>query len=316
MGQSSSNHSRTGRIPPAKSALIENAKLSEEKLPDGFKLLHGRGFKETGSPVYMLPNDGSEADRLNGQHYQFRYLMQGNYHVPLTEELEKGIKVIDVGCGTGIWTVEMAEQFPASHFTATDITDIYKNPTKIPSNCTFLQVDTRDGLPFEDNTFDYVFQRHSSICFPVDTWPIVLKELVRVAKPGAHIELVECAQILHDAGPSTARWAEHLFRTLMMRGVNARYVASMESALEAAGMVDIYHDYQSAPVGWGPNAELGRLLKLNIMESIKGFRPQMTIALGIDDNEYDRFIENSEAELGTTHKTYFNIEMYTARKPA
>ncbi|RUS28191.1 hypothetical protein BC938DRAFT_482190 [Jimgerdemannia flammicorona] len=78
MGQSSSNHSRTGRIPPAKSALIENAKLSEEKLPDGFKLLHGRGFKETGSPVYMLPNDGSEADRLNGQHYQFRFVAQGS----------------------------------------------------------------------------------------------------------------------------------------------------------------------------------------------------------------------------------------------
>ncbi|RUP42718.1 hypothetical protein BC936DRAFT_138180 [Jimgerdemannia flammicorona] len=82
MGQSSSNHSRTGRIPPAKSALIENAKLSEEKLPDGFKLLHGRGFKETGSPVYMLPNDGSEADRLNGQHYQFSYDRSAVSQVP------------------------------------------------------------------------------------------------------------------------------------------------------------------------------------------------------------------------------------------
>ncbi|RUS26646.1 hypothetical protein BC938DRAFT_484313 [Jimgerdemannia flammicorona] len=63
-----------------------------EPVPKGFKWIDGRGFSEKGSPVYLLPNDGSESQRLNRQHYQIR-----NYHVPLKEELTKGIKVLDVG---------------------------------------------------------------------------------------------------------------------------------------------------------------------------------------------------------------------------
>lgn len=76
----------------------------------------------------------------------------------MEEALEHGIKVLDIGCGPGKWTLEMAKDFPASRFTGTDRAPVF--PKSSPySNCRFLQADTLKGLPFADNTFDYVFQR-------------------------------------------------------------------------------------------------------------------------------------------------------------
>ncbi|RUS24969.1 hypothetical protein BC938DRAFT_472818 [Jimgerdemannia flammicorona] len=38
------------------------------------KLIDGRQFKKSGSPVYLLPNDIGEFERLNMQHFLFSWL--------------------------------------------------------------------------------------------------------------------------------------------------------------------------------------------------------------------------------------------------
>lgn len=42
-------------------------------VPEGFRWIDGRVV----NAVYMLPNNGIERDRLNGQHFQFRFILQG-----------------------------------------------------------------------------------------------------------------------------------------------------------------------------------------------------------------------------------------------
>lgn len=84
----------------------------------------------------------------------------------------------------------MASQFPRSHFFGTDIKPLYPSSHPHP-NCKFQIVDTLKGLPFDDDTFDYVFQRCQALSYPEKTWPNVIDELVRVTKPGGTIELGE-----------------------------------------------------------------------------------------------------------------------------
>ena len=87
---------------------------------------------------------------------------------------------------------ELAKEFPNSTFTGTDITNVFMaSEPRAPSNCTFLEADTLKGLPFDDNTFDFVFQRLNVTCFKQTEWPVVLREMVRVAKPGGYIESSE-----------------------------------------------------------------------------------------------------------------------------
>lgn len=93
------------------------------------------------------------------------HLQHGNYNAPIEDNFINGIKALDVGCGSGRWTIDMAEDYPASHFTGIDIVTDILPKTGYPENCTFLRANTLKGLPFEDNTFDFVFQRYVHFYF-------------------------------------------------------------------------------------------------------------------------------------------------------
>lgn len=65
-------------------------------------------------------------------------------------------------------------------------------PTTIrPENVNFEIYNVLSGLPYPDNTFDFVNMRFMLSAFAVSDWPVVLKETYRVLKPGGVIELME-----------------------------------------------------------------------------------------------------------------------------
>jgi SAM-dependent methyltransferase len=129
--------------------------------------------------------------------------------------LDKGIRVLDAGCGGGTWILvsisarllvvhtaereiliispqpqEMANEYPSSEFTGVDISVGW--PTEIrPRNSDFVVGNIVNELPFEDNTFDFVYMRLVGMGISNDEYPIVLSHIYRVLKPGGWIELVE-----------------------------------------------------------------------------------------------------------------------------
>src|SRR5690348_6845196 len=62
---------------------------------------------------YVLPKDLEDGNRLDFQHYFFRQAMRGYYLAPLHPENVHTI--LDVGCGTGRWPIEIAQLFPHAH---------------------------------------------------------------------------------------------------------------------------------------------------------------------------------------------------------
>ncbi|RCH89750.1 hypothetical protein CU097_001724, partial [Rhizopus azygosporus] len=70
---------------------------------------------------YVLPNNDDEVDRLHQQHWILKYIFGCNYHAPIHNLLEKGIKVLDSGCGPATWCFDMAEAYPNSKFQGIDI---------------------------------------------------------------------------------------------------------------------------------------------------------------------------------------------------
>lgn len=106
--------------------------------------------------------------------------------------LKPGDKVLDLGCGPGLWTIMIAEKVkPNGKVIGIDICkelleyaekNIRKNPLK--KIIKFQQNDFND-LPFEDNTFDVVFFGN---CFAYVTNPMqVLEEQKRIVKDGGRI---------------------------------------------------------------------------------------------------------------------------------
>src|SRR5258708_4957512 len=136
---------------------------------------------------YILPKDMREASRLDFQHFLLRVVLGGNYLAPL----QQPETILDVGSGSGRWALEMARDFPQAHVTACDLLKQESQGSSAPLNVHFVQGDLLKGLPSPAQSFVFVHQRLLCRAIPRLSWPGVVRELVRVTKPGGWIELVE-----------------------------------------------------------------------------------------------------------------------------
>lgn len=106
--------------------------------------------------------------------------------------------ILDLGTGPGTWCIEMASQFPDREIIGVDI-----NPDMIQyaqtvaqlgklQNIRFDVVDvTNYPLPFKDNQFGIVSSRYIGSFVERDTWPLLLKECLRILQPGGLLILNE-----------------------------------------------------------------------------------------------------------------------------
>ncbi|CAG8714992.1 18390_t:CDS:2, partial [Racocetra fulgida] len=150
-----------------KAASTNTTNTSDE---EGFRIVGGRKFHDPNTIKYPYPVDDEESDRLHLQHFWTRYIWQSNFSAPIENLLNyHEPTILDIG-------------YPNANIVGLDIT--VQQPTQIkPSNFTFVKANVLDGLPFDDNTFDYVFQRYMIGGYPKEKWPFVINELVRVLKP-------------------------------------------------------------------------------------------------------------------------------------
>src|SRR5262245_56879619 len=129
----------------------------------------------TGDAPYLLPhhaNEPAEIDRLDVQHYALQEQLGTNHLAPL----EQPARILDVGCGTGLWAYELGAEFPSARVVGLDLVPS-KRPW--PADYRFVRGNLLQGLPFADDRFDFVHQRFLMIGVPVRFWQVVVQDLVR-----------------------------------------------------------------------------------------------------------------------------------------
>lgn len=180
-----------------------------------FRWVRGRRYVE--GTVMIGPKDAGGDQFLDFQHYIVRQVLGGNHQAPL----ERPGMILDVGCGTGRWAVEMAAEFPGARVVGFDlVTPANVEPMLVPlgslaENVMFVEGDATNGLPFPDRTFDYVHMQLLYSDLPARHWPALVNEMVRVTRPGGWIECIEPAEAIHDPSPVyalTASWIAALCR--------------------------------------------------------------------------------------------------------
>ena len=82
----------------------------------------------------------------------------------------------------------MTNEYPLSEFTGIDKTKLFPSLIK-PSNLNFIHANILEGLPFQQNHFDFVYLNIVEPRYTKEQWAFIISELIRVAKPGGYIEV-------------------------------------------------------------------------------------------------------------------------------
>jgi SAM-dependent methyltransferase len=244
---------------------------------------------------YLLPKDAQEDERLRFQHYALHHAFGNHYLAPLSPETRT---ILDVGCGTGIWAIDMAQQFPQAQIIGVDIA-LTSLPRVLPETCLFAHADILQGLPFPSHQFDFTHQRLLVLAIPAPRWPDVVRELVRVTRPQGWIELLEVGTTVQHAGPATERllgWIRDISQAL---GIELTMVTHLADLLKQAGCQAV--EAQDIPVPLGSWAgRSGEMLKLDTLRVFQALRPRTTIPPA----EFDAMLNAAADEWEQNHACY------------
>lgn len=259
------------------------------------------------SAKYLFPRHPAEIHRLDVQHFAMREAIGANHVAPVTDPR----RILDTGCGTGQWGFEICDQFPSATVVGIDL--VPGKPER-PARYRFVKGDLLQGLPFRSDQFDLVHQRFLVAGVPVLAWPALVGELVRTARPGGWVELVEARLTLDAAGPATLRVLQLAMTMAGALGLDTgRVVAdSLDGHLQQAGLADVTSRDLVLPVGeWG--GRVGALMATDIRSGytraieVLVSRGRLTMEEGME------LVQRSSQEFDQ-HRTTISCVIATGRK--
>ncbi|KAI5812276.1 S-adenosyl-L-methionine-dependent methyltransferase [Pyronema omphalodes] len=274
-----------------------------------------------GQDKYLMPNDDQEQDRLDLHHEILRLAWDDKlYEAPL----DSPQRILDIGTGTGIWAIDMAEKFPMAEVIGTDLSPI--QPSWVPPNCSFQVDDAMMDWTFRDDHFDFIHARN--ILSGVSNWEHLVQEMLRCTTPGGYIELCELdISFYSDDGSMRSDnpakiYIEHLRSALTKMGRPPIDLQFMKNLLLQAGFEDIVALQVKEPVGPWPRDSrmktLGAMVLLNMETAFESYgMAAFTRVLGMEIEKARAICD--EAKKATRNKNYHMYGHYFrvyGRKPA
>jgi len=195
LGRASSTSSHTG------SSGLTNVTSSDPPsvdtlLKQPFTQRNGRRYLRDLSLPYPLPCDLIELHRQTLRTMLLCQVFKGVVCSPVFRN-KPPKRVLEVGCGTGFWSVSAHKHFsrqgfPSVSFTGIDIASLSPHPeTEDDMDWRFVQHDLRKTLPFKDAEFDLVMVKDLSLVAPTGQiqQQQLMDEYIRLLKPGGVLEI-------------------------------------------------------------------------------------------------------------------------------
>ncbi|KAJ1565725.1 hypothetical protein HK096_011209 [Nowakowskiella sp. JEL0078] len=286
-------------------SVAENWKPRYEHMlrPDA-RLDNLRRFHNIENSPYPLPADIEEQDRLEIQHLIITHCFGRLFTMPIHDILQKpGAKVLDIGCGPGSWTRDVANKYPRCEVHAVDMAKTLFDEVTTLQNTFFKQGNILEGLPYPDNYFDAVFQRYLILGIPKDKWSFAINEIRRVTKVGGYIECMEPCPKSENLGPNALKLNEGSIQAINLRGIDTDIYWNLADHFKVAGLKVESEIPASFPIGWG--GKIGELNLLNAKMAYEGMKPFLIKAFGMSSQEFDKLSNDAMAEFSEL-KSYSN----------
>ncbi|KAK0387226.1 hypothetical protein NLU13_5539 [Sarocladium strictum] len=245
---------------------------------------NGRRYHAFREGQYVLPNDEPEQDRLDLQHHIWRLILGGRlYTAPLpAADTDPQLRILDLGTGTGIWAIDMADEFPNSDVFGTDLSPI--QPDWVPANCRFHVDDYEDEWTYrESEKFDYIHGR--ALSGTSADWSRFYGNVLQTLKPGGWVEMQEYDAYIFsdddsfDRAPWTKEWCEKLDGASKLFGKPFNVAKYHRQWMIDAGFQDVQELVYRIPIGpWAKDPtlkELGRFELIHMQMSVASHVPAL-----------------------------------------
>jgi len=196
-------------------------------------------------------------DRLDLQHQLWLFTLNNELFNAPTQTPQN---ILDIGTGTGIWAIEVANKYPTAHVIGTDLSPI--QPSFVPPNCEF-QIDDFDDDWNYSQTFDLIHARAMVTCFK-DPLSVIVPAFHSLA-PGGYLELQDFILPFRSidntlTGTKLSEWATSTFAASIKMGLSWDSSQHYSQYLEEAGFVDVVEQHFQWPLNQWPKGDHMKLL--------------------------------------------------------
>ncbi|KAF1842507.1 S-adenosyl-L-methionine-dependent methyltransferase [Cucurbitaria berberidis CBS 394.84] len=281
---------------------------------------NGRRYHKFREGEYWGPNDEVQNDQLDIAHHMFLILLHQKLHLAPIKEPKS---IIDLGCGTGIWCMDMADEHPGAEIIGVDLSPI--QPSFTPPNCKFEIDDVTSPWTYQPTQFDFVNIR--GLYGSIADWRALYAQAFNHMQPGGYIHQLEMSiQFKSDDGTLTpdhalSQWSDIFHEASKKFGKSFFEVWNLSTYIKDTGFTDVVEQIYKVPVnGWPADPhmkELGRWNFLHCTQGAEGWGLMLlTKVMGWSIEEAQVFIAKFRNGLKERRvHAYFEVVVIHARKP-
>ncbi|BDD61381.1 hypothetical protein MPDQ_001215 [Monascus purpureus] len=239
-----------------------------------YRFEHGRRYHAFRDGRYLMPNDEKEQDRMDILSYLFILALDGKlFLAPIGDHPQR---ILDLGCGTGQWAIDVGDMLPSAQVIGNDLSPI--QPSMVPPNVQFEVDDIESDWAFK-TPFDFIHSRYMSSA--VKSWPRLFQQTFEHLKPGGYFEFLDfdfnyrsddgSVKETHDMYINAAEY----IRAANILGQEPCPGPKLKAWAEDAGFVNIKERRLKIPSGPWPKdptlKELGAWHQIQALEGIEAW---------------------------------------------
>jgi SAM-dependent methyltransferase len=282
---------------------------------------NGRVYPNYGKNMYGMPMDEQELDRNDFQHHKWLLLLEGKlFLAPIPNSVQR---ILDLGTGTGIWAISMADRYPSALVTGVDIAPV--QPNWAPPNCVFELDDVEDDWAFKRESFDFIYARE--FIMAIRDWDRLIRQSYEHLKPGGWLELSASVPDIRtddDSIPKDSAYPQArriLFEMATKMGTPLEAPRSWKDQVERIGFVEVKEVVYKLPMGPWPKdkrlKEIGAVERMMLLEGIEAYMLRgYTQVLGGDPKTLAIILAQAKRDLSDPKiHTYVFYHIVYGRKP-